>query len=97
MWGSNLLAFRDGCRVLYTILVERLGRCRNPHDDWRPAFLELEAKCARTPGHVARRRGLTRPPPSGPRCVVGPEAQLPWVARRASCALPVTIAERTST
>ena len=64
--ASNLRAFRDGCRVLYTILVERLGRCRNPHDDWRPAFLELEAKCARTPGHVARRRGLTPSPAERP-------------------------------
>jgi glycosyltransferase involved in cell wall biosynthesis len=63
---SNLRAFRDGRRVLYTILVERFGRSRNPHDDWQPDFLELEAKSARTPEHVAHRRGLTRSPAERP-------------------------------
>jgi glycosyltransferase involved in cell wall biosynthesis len=39
---SNLRAFRDGRRVLKTIISERLRRRVKPSDDWRPAYIELD-------------------------------------------------------
>lgn len=38
---SNLNAFRDGRRVLATIIRERLHRRVKPSDDWRPEYREL--------------------------------------------------------
>jgi glycosyltransferase involved in cell wall biosynthesis len=39
--NSNLNAWRDGRRVLRTILTERLSRLPEPGDSWRPSYSEL--------------------------------------------------------
>jgi glycosyltransferase involved in cell wall biosynthesis len=44
---SNLRAFRDGRRVLRTIIRERLRRRLDPSEDWRPAFRELAGHAIR--------------------------------------------------
>ncbi|MBV9818794.1 MAG: glycosyltransferase family 2 protein [Solirubrobacterales bacterium] len=73
---SNLRAFRDGRRVLYTILVERLGPSRDPHDNWRPAFLELDSKPTRM-----------LPPVADPRLIWSPGEQPPEMQKSRSADL----------
>jgi glycosyltransferase involved in cell wall biosynthesis len=54
---SNLSAFRDGRRVLMTIVRERMRRTLPPSDSWRPPYRELPRD---KPHHLARRRGHER-------------------------------------
>jgi glycosyltransferase involved in cell wall biosynthesis len=47
---SNLNAWRDGRRVLRSIMSERLSRLPEPSDEWRPDFAELEPVARSTQG-----------------------------------------------
>ncbi|MGC9219940.1 MAG: glycosyltransferase family 2 protein [Solirubrobacteraceae bacterium] len=58
---SNLSAWRDGRRVLATILRERCSRLPEPTDAWRPAFVELDSG-----GPVQGSRGLVLRSPGPP-------------------------------
>ncbi|MDE3131342.1 MAG: glycosyltransferase family 2 protein [Acidobacteriota bacterium] len=49
---SNLNAWRDGRRVLRTILSERLSPLPEPGDEWMPPYAELGEVAARVMPHV---------------------------------------------
>jgi glycosyltransferase involved in cell wall biosynthesis len=55
---SNLSAFKDGRRVLMTIVRERMRRSLPPSDAWRPPYRELP----REKPHLGRRRTHEHPP-----------------------------------
>jgi glycosyltransferase involved in cell wall biosynthesis len=50
---SNLNAWRDGKRVLKTIITERISRLPEPSDAWIPRYTELGEVTARVLPHVA--------------------------------------------
>ncbi len=50
---SNLNAWRDGRRVLKTIITERVSRLPEPSDAWIPRYTELGEVTARVLPHVA--------------------------------------------
>jgi glycosyltransferase involved in cell wall biosynthesis len=50
---SNLNAWRDGRRVLKTIITERVSRLPEPSDAWIPRYTELGEVVARVLPHVA--------------------------------------------
>ena len=50
---SNLNAWRDGRRVLKTIMTERFSRLPEPSDAWIPRYTELGEVTARVLPHVA--------------------------------------------
>ncbi len=49
---SNLNAWRDGKRVLKTILSERFTRLPEPSDSWMPSYAELGVVASRVMPHV---------------------------------------------
>jgi glycosyltransferase involved in cell wall biosynthesis len=57
---SNLNAWRDGRRVLKTILSERFTRLPQPNDDWMPRYAELETAVAEGLAHLGAKFGDSR-------------------------------------